>query len=285
MVTPLQAAKLEPSAYGLVNPKTLVDEPNRWDGGFEQESVACRAEVNVIDICNTAAIETFVTPDGSSTLGEYKPFAVQAIVSCSTMGSGAVDWEQRAIEALEACTPKAVELEFWEGRLARKAISEGDAGYPNRYLGNGDAVDVTPTPGTAVKVRYGLALLESALADAGCGIRGFIHTPVSVGSVLPIKDRDNDGVLTTALGNYVIPGVGYTGTGTDGAAAAGSSVWLYATGPVTLRLGKPVVTGTRTQSIDSSINTMTMSAERSAAVVWDGCAHFKVLVDLSLDYA
>lgn len=191
--------------------------------------------------------------------------------------------------ALEACQSKAVEIEFWEGRLTTAAETEAanpDVYTANRFLTNGEAEDVTPTPGTAIKPKYGLALLEGALAAAGCGVRGYIHVPPSLASALGLKDMDSDGVLQTKLGNYVVVGAGYTGTGPNGQAPAGSSLWMYATGPVFVRLGDVSVTpGDKVQSVDTSINKIQVSAERPASVVWDGCAHFAVLVDLGLDYA
>ena len=285
MVSPLPAGLLEPALYGLVNPKTLVNESLRWEGGFEQESIACNATIRNIDICNTAAVSEVKDATGTYSLGEYKPFAVQAEVQCSTLGSTRVDWEQRVLDALEACTSKAVEHELWTGTLAQAAIDEGDTEYPNRYLANGDATDVTPTPGTAIRPRHGLALLEGKLAEAGCGTRGFIHAPVSIASVLPAKDRD--GYLTTAIGNYLIAGSGYTGSGPDlEDPTVGTTMWMYATGPVAVRLGdKKVYAGESSEHVDSSTNTIVLSGERPASVVWDGCEHFGVLVDLSLDYA
>ena len=284
MVTPLPPALLEPLPYGLVNPKTLVSETLRWESGFEQETIACRAQVNVLDLCNTAASYTAKEPEGTGSLGEYKPFAVQTIFECSTMSGTRIDWEARALDALVACTSKAVEEEFWEGNLAQAAIDD-DPEYPNRYLTNGDAVDVTPTPGTAVKPRHGLALLEGALATAGCGTRGFIHVPTSIGSVLPLKDKD--GILTTQVGNYVIAGAGYSGAGPGVTEpVTGSEMWIFATGPVFVRLGEgEVAPGEIREYTDTTKNTIKLSAERPASVVWDGCAHFGVLVDLSLDYA
>lgn len=279
MATPLRAQAPEPSLYGLVNSKTLVNESDRWISGFEQESISCMADVHLLDTCDTGISETVIQKTGSGSLGEYLPFTVQAEVGCSTMGKQE-EWVEYASAALEVCQNKAIELEFWEGRLARAA------GNTNKFLANGDAIDVTPTPGTAVRARYGLALLEGRLAATGCGGRGTIHTPVSVASVLPVKDRDDDGVLTTTLGNYIIAGDGYTGTGTDGAATSGSSVWLYATGPVFVRLGDiEIAADDARQYIDTRTNTVNVKAERAASVVWDGCAHYKVLVDLALDYA
>jgi hypothetical protein len=274
----LRAQTPEPSLYGLVNPKTVVDESERWTAGFEQESISCMADVRLLDACDTGLDELVIEKTGTGSLGVYTPFNVQAEVACSTMGKQE-EWVAYAIQALEMCQNKAVELEFWEGRLARAAGNE------NRFLANGDAVDVTPSGGTPVRARYGLALLEGRLAAAGCGGRGFIHTPVSIASVLPVKDR-GDGVLTTTLGNYLIAGDGYTGTGTDGAATTGSSVWLYATGPVFVRFDDiEVAADEPRQYVNTETNEVVVRAERAASVVWDGCAHFKVLVDLSLDYA
>lgn len=274
----LKAQTPEPSLYGLVNSKTVVNETDRWTAGFEQESISCMADVRLIDTCDTNADVMVIEKTGDGSLGEYLPFTVEAEIACSTMGKQE-EWVEYAENALAACQNKAIELEFWEGRLAREVENE------NRYLANGAAVDVTPTPGTPVRARYGLALLEGRLAATGCGGRGYIHTPVSVASVLPVKDRGDD-ILTTTLGNYVVAGDGYTGTGTDGAATAGSSVWLYATGPVFVRLDEVTTDADMPrQFINTETNEVVVRSNRMASVVWDGCAHFKVLVDLSLDYA
>lgn len=283
MGTVLKAQQSEPALYGLVNSKTLVNETDRWISGFEQESVACRANVDLLDTCNNGLSIRSIGASGSGSIPAYTPFTVQATVKCSTMGKQE-DWEAFALQALEECQNKAIEKEFWEGALTRAVVAEDNELEPNRFLANGDAVDITPTPGSAVKVRYGLALLEGKLAATGCGSRGVIHVPTSVGSVLALKDRDGDGVLTTTMGNYVIPGSGYTGTGTNGAPTAGNAVWLYVTGPVYVRLGEAEIVADQRQSINTANNTVEVKAERPVSVVWDGCAHFKVLVDLSLDY-
>lgn len=286
MGTVLTARAGETSLYGLVNPKTLVSDEERWTAGFEQESVACMADVRLIDTCNSGLSEDVIEKTGSGSLGEYLPFTVQAEVECSVMGGMRVNWEDRALAALELCRNKAIELEFWEGRLARAANADDAGSNPNRFLANGDAVDVSPTPGTPIKARYALALLEGKIASTGCGGRGTIHVPVSVASVLPLKERDNSGILQTSLGNYVIAGDGYTGTGTNGAATTGSSVWLYATGPVYVRIDESEVAADYPrQNINTATNTVGVKAESLASVVWDGCIHYKVLVDLSLDYA
>src|ERR1044072_259045 len=271
---PLDAATVEPLPFGLVNPKTLVGEDSRWEGGFQQESIICNSAVKNIDICNTTAASDVKEASGSNILDPYKPFAVQAQVVCSTLGSLRVDWERRVLDALEACTSKEVDYEICTGELAQAAITAGDSSYPNLYLNNGDAVDLTPTPGTAVRPKHGLALLEGALANANCGTRGFIHAPTSIASVLPLKQKD--GMLQTMIGNYVIAGSGYPGTGPGVTGPTlGNEAWIYATGQVTVRLGDgQVAPDSVAQYVDRSVNKIVLSAERPAAVTWDGCAHY-----------
>lgn len=283
----LRPIQSEPSKYGLLNSKTLVgDTGERWVSGFDQASLACRANVDLVDTCNADATYDVVTRQGSGSIGDYLPFTVRATVECTTIGGLQTDWQNIALLALAECEQKAIEKEFWEGRLAQAANSDSPGSNPNRYLADGSATDVTPTPGTAIKVRYGLALLEQALAAAGCGGRGFIHVSRGIGSLLPVHDRDDDGVLETHLGNYVIAGDGYSGSSTDGTPASGTTEWMYATGPVFVRLDDPfVVSPDMRQNINTSVNTIEVAAERTASVVWDGCAHFRVLVDMSLDYA
>ena len=124
MATPLRAQAPEPSLYGLVNPKTVVNESDRWISGFEQESISCMADVRLLDTCETGVDVDVIQKTGSGSLGEYIPFTVQAEVACSTMGKQE-DWVAYGTEALELCQNKAIELEFWEGRLARAAGEGG----------------------------------------------------------------------------------------------------------------------------------------------------------------
>jgi len=283
MVTVLPAGEFEPSEHGLVNPRTLASGSERWQSGFTQDSVACMADVDLLDVCNTGLEERVIDRVGTGDNGEYLPFGVKATVSCSVLGGLRTDWQNRALDALEQCHQKAIELEFWEGRLSRAANTDTPGSNPNRFLANGDADDITPG-GTAVRVRYGLALIEGKLADVGCGGKGWIHMPRSIASVLPLKPGD-DGVLRTPLGNYVIAGDGYTGSGTDGAMPAGSAKYIYATGPVSVHMDEPEVVGLPKDNINVQVNTIEVSAERLAAVTWDGCVHIGVKVDLSLDYA
>lgn len=279
MVTVLPPGELEPSDFGLVNSRTLAGGSERWQSGFTQESVACEADVTLIDVCNNELEEDLWDRVDDLTNGEFLPYGVKATVRCSVMGGLRSDWDARVLAALERCHYKAVELEFWEGRLAQAANVDDPGSNPNRYLANGDAVDVNAAG--AVKARYGLALLEGKIASIGCGGKGWIHMPRSIASVLPLK-ADDDGILRTMLGNYVVAGDGYTGAGTG---ATTTTKWMYATGPVSVHMDAPEVVGLPAQNINVSTNSIEVSAERLAAATWDGCIHIGVRVDLTLDYA
>lgn len=275
----IEAPPFVAAPYGLLSlrdPDVTTDE--RWLSGFTYESRSCSSTVNLLDICGGADPVSIITPPEDLVRNrEYEPFIIEAVDSCSTFGFLKRDVEQRAIDALEACTQKALENEFWTGDLA--ATNGYDA---NRSLASTDSVDVTPS-GSAVKLRYGLAILERALADCGCGTRGTIHVTRDVGSVLPVKIVDDH--LETQLGNYVVAGAGYTGSGPDGT-VPGTGTWMYATGPISVLLGQSEAVGASLkEQVDRSNNTWEARAQRPAAVTWDGCCAFAVHVDLALDYA
>lgn len=273
----IEPPPFEAAPYGLLSlrdPDVTAEE--RWLNGFTYEARSCTATVNLLDICGGAApVEVITPPDGDANR-TFQPFIIEAVDKCSTFGFGKRDVEKRALYALEACTQKALENEFWTGSLATTN------GYTeNRYLAHTDTVNLTGAGGP-VKVRYGLALLERALADCGCGTRGTIHVTRDVGSVLAQKVVDNH--LETNLGNYLVAGTGYPGTGPDGTAPA-TGTWMYATGEVSVLLGPGDAVGRNIgEQVDRSNNTWEARAQRPAAVTWDGCCAFAVHVDLALDY-
>lgn len=273
----IPASPLEIAPYGLlglVDPISMVTD--RWVGGFIKESLGCTATVQLLDVCGGADPVVVINPSGNADQ-DYTPFGVEAFDECTTFGHTVRDSETRALDALAACTSKAIETEFWTGNLARAN------GYDdNRYLASPSAQLVTPGD-SPIKIKHGLAILERALGDAGCGTRGTIHVTRDVASVLGAKDVD--GHLETPLGNYVVAGTGYTGQGPDGSHPA-TGTWMYATGPVSVMLGAPEVPETEEfQNVDTNVNMYRSRAQLPAAVIWDGCAHFAVWVDLVLDYS
>lgn len=274
----------EASPFGILSPATTVVErhDDYWLSGFVYEIQDARVKVDnaVILGATTPAEVTGVIPNTGDTYGLYFPFDIEAEVEHSTLGTTPEEIEASATRALDIVTQKAIEVEFWGGGVA-KLLTETNK---NRYLASTNSIDVTPTPGTAVKPRYGQALLEGALADATLGSVGTIHAPRAVASVLKLEEDKN--TLFTKIGNTVVAGTGYSKTGPTGAAAGANQYWMYATGPVTVILGDMNVTpGEVSQAIDTRVNTIKYYVDRPAAVTWSTTNVYAVLVDLSLDYA
>lgn len=283
--------RTKPALFGLLSPATdlIMDSDVHWTSEFDYETLDCVADVELSAMCNSEVVVNAIENSGSAQYRTYVPFEIITKFQCSTMSRRPEEIRDIAIAAAEACTQKALEYELWTGSLAKAAAADDswDSGtrgaYPNRFLASPSARDVTPTPGTPVKTRHGLALLERALAECGCGLQGTIHVTRDVASALGLK-KDDD-VLVTNLGNTVVAGTGYTGSGPDGTVPADNQAWMYVTGPITVRLGEIlVVPDTISQAVDTAKNTSVYSVSQPAAVTWNSCCHAAVLVDLSLDY-
>jgi len=283
--TLVPTAGLEVAPFGILSPATTTynESDSFWTSGITYEAMDAGLVVINSTIMGASAAGSVTVADNTASKEFYKtyyPFDVKASVKVSTMGTNPNDIEASAKRALDIVTQKAVEAEFWNGDVAKLLTSDND----NRFLASTQSVDVTPTPGTAVKVRYGLALLEQAIAGTPVGAQGLIHAPRDVASALRLDSDSN--TLRTELGTPVVAGVGYSKKGPTGSVAAAGKAWMYATGPVSVRLGPTIVTPDKlNQAVDTRINTIEYFAERPVAITWSTTQSYAVLVDLTLDYA
>lgn len=274
-----------PSFFGLLSPAaTVVEDPSvNWIDGFTHEIGDARVSVkNRVLSGGPDGTGVVVAPNTLDILQTYIPFLVEADFHASTFALSPDSVEARAKEALDVVTQKAVEREFWTGEVAKLLTRDND----NRYLASSGATDVTPVPGTGIRVGHAQALLEEALGNATVGSFGTLHAPRSVADLFR-KEYSEDGLtLRTPLGNTIVAGTGYTNVGPSGNAPAANLRWVYATGPVTVRLGsvdyRPLKVS---QAVDTRQNTTEYVAARAAAVTWSTSNLYAVLVDLSLDYA
>lgn len=291
----VDTANPEPSDYGILSPATTLikDNDDRWIAGFTYPTVDAGAVVMLAPISggssNLSGTEVITPEDGALGYRFYYPFDIKASMEASTMGSTAEEIYNNAESVLDTVTQKAIEIEFWRGITARTLTATG-ASDGNRYLGSAagtDFIDVTPSgSASGVKPRYGQALLEQALGDATIGSKGVIHTPRLLASILKVEDTHNNGVLLTNLGTPVVAGAGYSMTGPDGQPAAAGKAWMFATGPLTVRIGHiNVIPGETSQAVDTRVNTIKYYIDRPAAITWSTSKLFAVQVDLSLDYA
>lgn len=275
----------EVASFGILSPATTVYDHNDsfWTSGITYEAHDAGLVIANGSIMGASPMKTVTVVDNTAAKQHYKtyyPFDVRASVKVSTMGTNPAEIEASAKKALDVVMQKAIEIEFWNGDIAKLLTSTND----NRYLASAQAVDVTPTAGTGVKVRYGLALLEESLGNAPLGMAGVIHTPRVVGSALKLEKDGKK--LVTPLGNSVVSGVGYSRKGPTGVDAGAGKAWMYATGPVSVRIGPTIVTPEKlNQAIDTRINDIQFFVDGSAAVTWASTGLYAVLVDLTLDYA
>lgn len=198
----------------------------------------------------------------------FDPFVAYLPVTCSTLGIADGELAEMAEAALDASLSFAVE----------RALADGGLTNTNPYLGDGN-LDLLG--GGAVSPGIALSYLEDAIGSTGrCGI---IHaTPATIAALqaFPLGDA-GDERLVTANGTRVVSGDGYIGNRPEGEPVLGATeAYMYATGPVEVRLGPSSIPNLRT-ALDREINEVTFRAERPFLVTWDTALQAGVLVDWS----
>lgn len=279
-----------PLSFGLLSVVNMPPAADaHWQNGITFEAT-CPIGGTTYDECIAVTGIGAPPPSATKTNNVDKvfrgatPFTVYAEFDCAPVGNA--DAVERTRDALARVEPWQVERAFWTGVAGDQEVvwphlaADGDQLDPQGTVLQTNAVVVTGS-GATLSVTEGLGLLEGALADCYGGI-GIIHVPQRA---LPALDgygliRQNGSVLRTLNGNRVAVGAGYPGTSPSGAAPAAGTSWLYATGSVVAYRGD-IKTFRPNQSIDRSVNTIMMIAERTYVLAWD-CCHFAVLVDTSL---
>jgi hypothetical protein len=283
--------KFTPYPYGLLSvaqPANAGD--THWKLGVTYEPI-CGVVSTTYDACFT------VTGTGQVALPPAKvanategrrgatAFTVYAEIDCSAVGFYDRA-EATARDALQRSEQTQVEMAFWTGRAAGAQTV-----FPhlaaNSLLLDPDGSNITlQTAATVVTgggsgedVVEALGRLESALMSCYDGV-GVIHVPIALApalahSNLVVKQGQR---LFTPMGNMLAFGAGYLGTGPDGSNPAPGSTWMYATGAAFYFRGD-VMTFPREQSLDRSVNTLKMIAERTYVLGWD-CCHFAVQTTL-----
>jgi hypothetical protein len=179
-----------------------------------------------------------------------------------------------------------IEREFWTGVLATAG------NYPNNFLANSadpNFVDLTPGGGPP-SIARGQQILEDYLQQNGFGGQGMIHVqaqsaPNLLSARLVDGPRPDTQQLLSVLGNIIVPGAGYPGTGPDNEAPATGTAWIYATDVVEVRVDSDenvkVFPETFAEALDRKTNLVRFRAEKFAAATWDGIIHAAVRVTLA----
>lgn len=260
----IEAPAVAPAKGGLYAVATVMEgDPHVGASGFHYITENCGTASSLDDpACLTLedrATKTF----GSTVITESTdPFGVYKGVECVNMAGDDSGWAERGLELSESI---AVEQRFMAALLA-----------------DGTATDVTPTPGTPVSVRHGIALLEQAAAES-YGAVPTLHmnrATATIGLSDGPLENDSNYTIRTKQGALVANGGGYGNTvSPDGVEAPAGQAWMYVTGHVVVVRG-PVVTN-RVFGIDQSINLQQALAERIVSVSAE-CIKYAVLVELEI---
>lgn len=280
------APDLIPAPCGILSVAEVVKHTarvydERWVRGYAHEFDS-RPTVRLVGVDDSTVANGLIF-DGTG-LGIYNdvvPFFIETESARSTLDWPGEERERQVLSQLEAVTQKAVELELWDGPVALETTNG------NSFLTKtGAATEVVNGAHSAFEALY---LLEGALSNSPVGAAGVLHMTRDVASLLGDRllyseDENGKARVRTRIGTPVIVGSGYSGKGPVGDAAAAASFtnrWMFATGPVTVHLGKPEIVNTdKSQGVDASINTVIIKATRPAAVHFDPSCHYTAQVTL-----
>jgi hypothetical protein len=291
---PIEAPPLLPPIHGLLSSvRTLgwlvIDGQNQspqWAAGFAPDQFigwGCGEDVGIQATCSSAGmpdpvsgvlvnVEPFWLVNGircPSGIGfapeDTAPFAVNGVLPQGDALTNVVMMD-RVLRKAIACESKTLENALWTG---------GGLLTDNPQLNDAAGEDL----GTQSSPAAALALLEEYLANCACGGQGVIHmsrkTAVLLNAANVIRRIDKMGGetsprLQTDSGNEVIAGAGYDGSSPGGDIESGKS-WMYATGPVVVKLGAGpfALTTSVRQALDRETNALTYWAARAAAVYFD----------------
>ena len=215
-------------------------------------------------------------PTGTEGFVDVRPAVFYASDSCTLplVHSGGADVLGRASYVVAAGLQTMLERELWEGTIA---------GQQDVTLTNSPTV----LTGTAVELATGLAMLEDALNMPGMtGGLGTIHLPTLAGASLVngggLVVPDGRRLKTASKGHTVIIGDGYSGSGPGNVTPATGTLWLYATGPVVVRLApvREFDPNSNPAYTDRTTNGATAIVQQPAIVYHDTCRSFAVLVNV-----
>jgi hypothetical protein len=232
--------------------------------------------------CTGATIPPSIdTCDGQAT---GLPFQIQAGLKIGALPYDAAEVERRARVRLHDNAQYVAEQAFWGGTADVQPVLQRP-----EFNGGTGILDVTPTPGTAVTIEYGLGLLEDALA--AYSYPGIIHArpvvaPYAVERSLapyPVRATKGSALLPqlTPMGNVWSFGRGYSGKlpTNDATAPAVGTAYMVATGVTTVWLDPNVYVNPPEKEFDRSGNAWQTTAWQAGAITVD-CVAFFVLIEL-----
>ena len=241
--------------------------------------------------CTGATVNGGLLPiDGCDATAVGLPFQNVTTLKIGAVPYDATEVERRARIRLNDNSQYIAEQAFWGGTADVQPVLQRTEFNGNTNTANPGILDVTPTPGTAVTLEYGLAKLEDALA--AYSYPGIIHARPLVASyaaersLAPIPVRAAKGAVLlpqlTPMGNVWSFGRGYSGNkpDNDATAPAAGTAYLVATGVTTVWRDPNVYVSPPEKTFDRSGNAWQTVATQAMAITVD-CVAFYVLVSLN----
>ncbi|MGL5911838.1 MAG: hypothetical protein ACRCZP_17680 [Phycicoccus sp.] len=231
------------------------------------------------------------TPDGAATTGGaadagpvyHRPVALRIRDVCAA-SAGPLDPE-RARRQAEAATSFHAARELWTGDLSDAdpfhAPEDDPAVAPTRVNARLSAATATVVAGVH-EPAAALARLEQAARQAAHGQDVWLHTPVAVANLASAGGMltSSAGVLRTPVGAVVVADAGYPGSGPGDVAPAVNRAWVYATGPVQVRLGPIMQTTDPAVTLNRQVNRWEHTVFRPFAATFDPCLLLAIQVAL-----
>lgn len=265
----------DPPRHSLLNtPEVVVTEDDgRWLNGVN--IIGYPASVPLTwNACDPNATGSAIKEEGDAgPQAQFDPFVCYLPVTCSALSYPHIaDWSKTVLEAT------------YSFAVEQALVGLVDAGLtPNPQLGDSNVVK--PVGNTAKSPQIALSYLENVIGATGR--EGMIHATPAVVSALaaggynldPLVFVDPQGSgLVSMNGTPIVSGGGYIDAYADGEQGGPGQDWMFASGPVQVRMSEMVITDLR-ESLDRSDNTITFRAERWVLVTWDTALQAAVLAD------
>jgi hypothetical protein len=259
--------------------------PDHGDvGGVQYLEEHCgQAHLLAAASCSNPSIAASTTLDACDGTAIGLPFQVVAGLKAGAFPYDAAEVERRLRIRLADNAQYVAEQAFWGGNAdVQPALQRSELN------GTSGILDVTPTPGTAVTIEYGVGLLEDALSSYS--YPGILHcrpivTPYLVErQLMPLPQRMDKGLTGrqyTPMGNVWSFGRGYSGNkpNNDASAPAAGTAYIVATGSTTIWRDDNVFVTPPQRTFDRSGNAWQATAQQAYATTID-CVAFFVLVEL-----
>lgn len=260
--------------------------PDHGDiGGVQYLEEHCgQAHLLAAASCSNPTILAGTTLDACDGTAIGLPFQVVAGLKAGAFPYDSAEVERRARIRLNDNSQYVTEQAFWGGNADVQSVML----RPELNGGSG-ILDVTPTPGTAVTIEYGVGLLEDALS--AYSFQGILHARPIVSPYLveralsPLPNRGTAGpneLQYTPMGNKWSFGRGYSGNKptNDAVPAAAGTAYIVATGSTTVWRDDNIFVNPPERTFDRSGNAWQTTAQQAYAITVD-CVAFFVLVALT----